>query len=89
LEDLLDHDKDCLLIMAQGLGLYEVLSSFVLIHAHKDTTVLVINAPKAVQQRLELDMRMQGCQVPARSINSEFTPEERSEVYRCVCLTWC
>ncbi len=88
LQELLEQDT--LLVLAKGMGLFDVLVSFLLLHSHKNAMVLVINASKDVQARIELALRAEGCEIPPRSINNEFTPEERSEVYKgggCVCIT--
>lgn len=88
IQELLDHDS--LLVVAKGLGLFDVLSSFLLLYSHKETTVLLVNAPKQIQTRLELSLRAQNCPVPARSINTEFTKQERGEIYQeggCICIT--
>ena len=36
--------EDCLVVLGSGLGLYDVLLHFVLLHCHKDTLVLLINS---------------------------------------------
>jgi hypothetical protein len=39
--------EDCLVVLGSGLGLYDVLLHFVLLHCHKDTLVLLINSSQA------------------------------------------
>lgn len=88
LQELYDHDA--LLVIAKGLGVFDVMAKFLTIYSNKESLVLVINANKAVQARLELTLRAEGCPVPPRSINNEYTSDERSEVYKeggCVCIT--
>ena len=88
IQELIENDS--LLVIAKGLGLFEVLSAFLLVYSQEDSRVLLINAPKAIQTRLERSLRAQNCRVPARSINTEFTKQERLDIYKqggCICIT--
>jgi DNA excision repair protein ERCC-4 len=79
LRSLIEHDA--LLILGKGLGAFEVTARFLAIHAAPSSLVLLINAPKSVQTRLELRHRAEGCLRPTAVINNEYNSDERSELY--------
>ena len=79
LRSLIEHDA--LLILGKGLGAFEVTARFLAIHAAPSSLVLLINAPKSVQARLELRHRAEGCLRPTAVINNEYNSDERSELY--------
>ena len=86
--DIVQHD--CLTILARGMGLFDLSSQFLSLYSRKETLVFIINMPKQTQNRLELELRQDGCEVAPRSITTEYTPEERSEEYAaggCIAIT--
>jgi DNA excision repair protein ERCC-4 len=88
LADMVQYD--CLVVLAGGLGMFELCSQFLSLFSRKDTLVFIINMPKHIQQRLELELRQDGCEVAPRCITTEYTPEERSEEYAvggCIAIT--
>jgi DNA excision repair protein ERCC-4 len=88
LADMVQHD--CLVILAKGMGMFDLCYQFLSLYSRKDALVFIINMPKHIQSRLELELRQDGCEVSPRSITTEFAPEERSEEYAaggCVAIT--
>jgi DNA excision repair protein ERCC-4 len=88
LAEMLQHD--CLLVLARGLGTFELCYQFLSLYSRKECLVFVINMPKNIQQRLELELRHSGCQVPLRCITTDYSAEERAEEYvagGCVGIT--
>ena len=88
LADMVQYD--CLVVLAGGLGMFELCSQFLSLFSRKETLVFIINMPKPIQHRLELELRQDGCEVAPRCITTEYTPEERSEEYAaggCIAIT--
>ena len=77
--ELVTHDT--LLVLGRGLGAFEVLARFLTLHSHATSFVVLLNAPKHVQARLELLLRAQGCALAPRAINNEYSSDERAKVY--------
>ena len=73
-------EEDALLVMAKGLGMFELFADYLSIYSHSKSLVLVVGSTKDMQARLDLDLRARGCEIPPRSINNEYTAEERLEV---------
>ncbi len=57
LAELVEHDA--LLVLGKGMGAFSVLASFLSLHSHSSSLVLVLNTSKPIQNRLELQLRAQ------------------------------
>jgi len=77
--------EDALLILAKGLGLRNILGSFLQIYSQPQNLVLLINSHADEETALRDDMRSNDVGYGGayfRSITSEQSVSERSELYR-------